>query len=67
MQHRDKEKTLEFFEKHRPTHVIHLAGMVGGLFQNMRRNLDFFRVNSAINDNVLAAAYAVGVKKVVST
>jgi nucleoside-diphosphate-sugar epimerase len=64
---RDKNQTFDFFEKHRPTHVIHLAAMVGGLYMNMRQNLDFFRVNSAINDNVLAAAYSVGVKKVIST
>ncbi|RNA04603.1 GDP-L-fucose synthase [Brachionus plicatilis] len=62
----DKEKTLEFFKKHKPTHVIHLAALVGGLFKNLRQNLDFFRVNSQINDNVLVAAYETGVKKVVS-
>lgn len=26
---------------HKPTHVIHLAAMVGGLFHNMSHNLDF--------------------------
>lgn len=29
------------FEKYNPTHVIHLAAMVGGLFHNMNHNLDF--------------------------
>jgi GDP-L-fucose synthase len=24
------------FEKHRPTHVIHLAAKVGGLFSNLK-------------------------------
>lgn len=34
-------ETKKIFEKHRPTHVIHLAAMVGGLFHNMSHNLDF--------------------------
>ncbi|KAL0881986.1 hypothetical protein ABMA27_001737 [Loxostege sticticalis] len=63
---RDKGHTEALFEKHKPTHVIHLAAMVGGLFHNMAHNLDFFRENMAINDNVLHASYKYGVKKVVS-
>lgn len=37
----DKKSTEALFEKHKPTHVIHLAAMVGGLFHNMSHNLDF--------------------------
>ncbi|MEE6462954.1 hypothetical protein FKM82_005710 [Ascaphus truei] len=33
--------TKALFDKHKPTHVIHLAAMVGGLFRNMKYNLDF--------------------------
>uniref|UniRef100_A0A672NM04 Tissue specific transplantation antigen P35B n=1 Tax=Sinocyclocheilus grahami TaxID=75366 RepID=A0A672NM04_SINGR len=40
--------------------------MVGGLFRNMRQNLDFWRNNVHINDNVLQAAHEFGVVKVVS-
>ena len=36
-----EEETQQLFEKHRPTHVIHLAAMVGGLFRNLAYNLDF--------------------------
>ena len=39
---RDEAATRALFEKLKPTHVIHLAALVGGLFNNMRRNLDFF-------------------------
>ncbi|XP_052391055.1 GDP-L-fucose synthase [Carassius gibelio] len=60
------EETRAAFEKHRPTHVIHLAAMVGGLFRNMRQNLDFWRNNVFINDNVLKAAHEFGALKVVS-
>ncbi|XP_056621147.1 GDP-L-fucose synthase-like isoform X1 [Triplophysa dalaica] len=60
------EETRAVFQKHRPTHVIHLAAMVGGLFKNMRHNLDFWRNNIYINDNVLQASHEVGVVRVVS-
>uniref|UniRef100_A0A8C5DUJ5 GDP-L-fucose synthase n=1 Tax=Gouania willdenowi TaxID=441366 RepID=A0A8C5DUJ5_GOUWI len=61
-----EEETRAVFEKHRPTHVIHLAAMVGGLFKNMTSNLDFWRNNVHINDNVLQAALHVDAVKVVS-
>merc|ERR1719446_270189 len=54
------------FEKFKPTHVIHLAALVGGLFRNLKYNLDFFRQNSLINDIVLSTAHKFGCKKVVS-
>ncbi|XP_026759685.2 GDP-L-fucose synthase [Galleria mellonella] len=63
---RNKQQTEALFDKYQPTHVIHLAAMVGGLFHNMAHNLDFFRENMAINDNVLEASHKHGVKKVVS-
>ncbi|XP_043290106.1 probable GDP-L-fucose synthase [Venturia canescens] len=62
----DKQSTLRLFEKYRPTHVIHLAAMVGGLFHNMNHNLDFLRNNLHINDNVLQSAHETNVIKVVS-
>ncbi|XP_070543571.1 GDP-L-fucose synthase-like [Ptychodera flava] len=58
--------TLALFEKHKPTHVIHLAAMVGGLFRNLAYNLDFFRSNMKINDNVLYSCYKYKVEKCVS-
>ena len=57
---------IKVFEKYQPTHVIHLAAKVGGLYGNMRANLEFFRINMAINDNVLSLAHEFKVKKVVS-
>ncbi|NWR49593.1 FCL synthase, partial [Regulus satrapa] len=59
-------ETKALFERHKPTHVIHLAAMVGGLFKNIRSNLDFWRTNIHINDNVLHSAHEFGVQKVVS-
>ncbi|XP_044525392.1 GDP-L-fucose synthase isoform X1 [Gracilinanus agilis] len=62
----DTAQTRALFEKHRPTHVIHLAAMVGGLFRNIKYNLDFWRKNIQINDNVLHSAYEMGTRKVIS-
>ncbi|XP_052807448.1 GDP-L-fucose synthase-like [Mya arenaria] len=62
----DTDSTRAMFEKYKPTHIIHLAAMVGGLFRNLKYNLDFFRINSKINDNVLAMSHEFKVKKVVS-
>ncbi|XP_062127985.1 probable GDP-L-fucose synthase [Drosophila sulfurigaster albostrigata] len=58
--------TQTLFDKVQPTHVIHLAAMVGGLFHNMNNNLDFLRNNLLINDNVLQTAHTKGCTKVVS-
>ncbi|KAG5667977.1 hypothetical protein PVAND_015935 [Polypedilum vanderplanki] len=60
------ESTKQLFEKHKPTHVIHLAAMVGGLFHNMNDNLGFFRSNMTMNDNILKLSHEFGVQKVVS-
>ncbi|CAO3684064.1 unnamed protein product [Umbelopsis vinacea] len=60
------EDTKAIFEKYKPTHVIHLAALVGGLFKNMKYKLDFLRDNMLINDNVLETSKVYGVKKVVS-
>ena len=43
----DMAETKAVFEKYRPTDVIHLAAMVGGLFKNMKYKLDFW-VSSGI-------------------
>ncbi|XP_044186700.1 GDP-L-fucose synthase-like [Thunnus albacares] len=62
----DIGQTRAVFEKYRPTHVIHLAAKVGGLYLHMRENLHFLRDNIKINDNVLQTAHEMGVTKVVS-
>ncbi|KAG1710047.1 hypothetical protein DVH05_017055 [Phytophthora capsici] len=63
---RDPRKTRELFERVRPTHVLHLAALVGGLFHNLSRKVDFFRENMAINDSVLQNCQQFGVQKLVS-
>jgi len=63
---RSKQDTKAIFEKYRPTHVIHLAAKVGGLFSNMKYKVEFFRDNIDINDNVLAMCKEFNVVKCVS-
>ena len=62
----DYNKTKEFFENFQPTHVIHLAAMVGGLFKNMKNNVEMFENNLFINTNVIKCSHAVGVKRLVA-
>ena len=63
---RSLDATKSIFETHRPTHVLHLAAIVGGLFRNMNFKAEMYRDNVLINDNVLHTSHLTGVKKVVS-
>ena len=38
---RDRKETDAIFDKYKPTHVIHLAAKVGGLFANMKQKVRF--------------------------
>ncbi|PFH51138.1 hypothetical protein AMATHDRAFT_75116 [Amanita thiersii Skay4041] len=63
---RDPEQSRQLYEKYKPTHVIHLAALVGGLFKNMKYKLTFLRDNMLINDNVLHSSYEHKTQKVIS-
>jgi GDP-L-fucose synthase len=55
------------FQNIKPTHIVHLAAVFGGLNFNIRSNLELLRVNHQLNDNVLkAAAETESVKKIMS-
>jgi GDP-L-fucose synthase len=62
---RDEQQTFAVFEREKPTHVIHLAAYVGGLFANMAQKVEFYRYNILINDNVMEACRTYSVKKCV--
>ncbi|KAI6220374.1 GDP-L-fucose synthase [Aphelenchoides fujianensis] len=62
----DIKACRELFERVKPTHVIHLAARVGGLFDNMSHNLEFFQKNMTINENVLRCCHELDVQKCVS-
>ena len=63
---RDRKATETIFETNKPTHVIHLAAKVGGLFANMREKVEFFRENILINDNIMECCRIYKVQKLVS-
>lgn len=63
---RDKESTRQLFLRVKPTHVIHLAAMVGGLFRNLKYKVEFYRENVLINDNVMESCREFKVTKLVS-
>eukprot|EP00933_Yihiella_yeosuensis_P050907 TRINITY_DN48722_c0_g1_i1.p1 TRINITY_DN48722_c0_g1~~TRINITY_DN48722_c0_g1_i1.p1 ORF type:complete len:322 (+),score=40.48 TRINITY_DN48722_c0_g1_i1:56-1021(+) len=62
----DRKETEALFEKYKPTHVIHLAARVGGLFHNMAKKVEFYRENTIMNDNIMECSRIYGVKKLVS-
>lgn len=63
---RSRKDTEAIFEKYKPTHVIHLAAKVGGLFANMAQKVEFFRENILINDNVMECCRIYKIEKLVS-
>ncbi len=60
------DETLALFRRVRPTHVLHLAARVGGLFSNMKDNLAFYRDNMKMQDNVNECCVRCAVEKMVS-
>lgn len=65
----DLRSSLEtdlLFARVRPTHVVHLAARVGGLFANLADNPGFLIDNLRINTNVLDACRRHGVQKTVT-
>ncbi len=60
------DQCLAAFTAFAPTHIIHLAAQVGGLFKNMARKFDMANDNFIINSNVLNAASSLRVHRVVS-
>lgn len=63
---RDRKACDALFQKHKPTHVLHLAAFVGGLFRNMAQPVDFWNSNVNMNNNVMECCYEHKVEKLVS-
>jgi len=60
---RDQSATLAFFEAQRPRVVVLAAAKVGGILANNTYPADFLGDNLRIQVNVLEAAHAVGVER----
>lgn len=59
------DATRRFFEAERPEIVFLAAGVVGGIHANNSRPVDFIMRNLKIEINVIEAAHAVGVRRLV--
>jgi GDP-L-fucose synthase len=59
-------QTQKAFDLHKPTHVIHCAGKVGGLGGNMNYKGEYFYDNLMINTNVIEEARKAGVTNLVA-
>lgn len=60
---RDQHAVDQWFDAHRPTYVIHVAGTVGGIHANAARPAEFMYDNLMIHATVLRAAWRTGVQK----
>eukprot|EP00494_Astrolonche_serrata_P028747 UN29014 len=60
------EDVEKLFEKYKPTHVLHLAAMVGGLYSNMKYPVQFLNKNLDMNNNIMKASHKYKVEKLVS-
>lgn len=59
-------ETEKLFERIKPTHVIHLAAKVGGLYANSREKVEFYRENTFMNDAIMECCKKFKVEKLVS-
>jgi len=62
---RNPDETNKMFDIHKPTHVIHCAGKVGGVGGNMNYKGEYFYDNIMINTNVIEGARKSSVEKLV--
>ena len=60
------EMTYDVFKKYNPTHVIHLAAYVGGLYKNMNQKVEMLEKNTLININVLKVCNELNINNVIS-
>ncbi|MCY9804049.1 NAD-dependent epimerase/dehydratase family protein [Vibrio scophthalmi] len=63
---RDKEATLAFFEQVKPQYVLNCASFVGGIQFGAKHPVELFQNNLQITLNLLNAANAVNVKRIVN-
>ncbi|KAJ1504453.1 GDP-L-fucose synthase, partial [Coelomomyces lativittatus] len=63
---RDLTQTRQLFHEHRPTHVLHLAAYVGGVFHNQSQQATFFMNNLLMNTNMVLCAHEFHVQSMVS-
>jgi len=63
---RNPEEVNQMFLQHKPTHLIHCAGKVGGVGANIKYKGEFFYDNIMINTNIIEYAKKNNVLKMVN-
>lgn len=62
----DMSETKQLFEKYKPSHVIHLAACVGGLYKNMNNKVEMLEQNLLMNFNIVKCAHDYKVEKLIA-
>jgi len=60
------DQTLRTFKEISPDIIIHLAGVVGGIQDNINKPVEYLQQNLLINTNVIKAAYEAGVIRLIT-
>ena len=63
---KNQKKMIYFLKKFKPDLVIHCAAKVGGIGDNFKNNLKYFKENVDINNSVILSAKEVGIKKLIN-
>lgn len=64
---RNPQQTMDFFMTHKPDGILHLAAVSGGIGLSLKHQGSMLRDNVFMNLNVMEAARALAVKKLVMT
>lgn len=59
-------ETLQLVKKYSPNLIIHLAGVVGGIQDNINRPVNYLEHNLLINTNIIKAAHSAGVCRLIA-
>jgi len=62
---KDLNETIDFFKKEKPKTIIHIAGKVGGILENLKYPVDFLEENIYINTNLCRAAHEADTKNLI--
>ena len=62
----DYTKVIQWFKTHKPSCVIHAAGIVGGIQANIKNPVKFFVDNMRMGINILEASRLCGVSKFIN-
>ena len=61
----DEDSVYNHFKEVQPTHVLHLAAKVGGLYKNMREPVEMLEENVTMNTNIIRACHKFKTKQLI--